>query len=314
MLDVGDGQVIAWQESGRSHGKPVLVIHGGPGAGSSPEHRRAFDPDLYRIVQYDQRGCGASTPPVEGPGDDLSANTTWHLVADIERLRAHLGIGRWQVFGGSWGSTLALAYAESHPARVDELILRGVFAGRRSEIDWFYKGGVSAFHPEAWERLIEPMAVAGRAGTDVLETYADLLADPDPSVHRPAARAWTTSESMCASVPVEAGEIDRSEGSGETYATARLEHHYFVHGAWLQEDQLLRGAATLAAIPTVIVQGRCDMLTPPITAVELQRALPDARLELIDGAGHAFEEPGIVDALVRATDRFAHSAGEADRG
>jgi proline iminopeptidase len=191
--------------------------------------------------------------------------------------------------------------------------MRGVFMARQSEVDWFYKGGIAAFHPEAWERLLEPIAAVDRVGADVLEIYAELLTDPDPAVHGPAAAAWTTSELMCVTARPGPAQEDVMEAPGETYTTARLEHHYFVHGAWLEEDQLLRGATTLAAVPTVIVQDRCDMLTPPVAAYELQSALPNARLEMIDGAGHAFDGCGIVDALVRATDQFAHSGAEASR-
>jgi proline iminopeptidase len=308
MLDVGDGQIVYWEQSGAPSGKPVIVLHGGPGAGLSTDHRRAFDPARYLITQFDQRGCGRSQPRVSGPDVALSANTTWHLVSDIEKLRRHLGIERWQVFGGSWGSTLALAYAQTHPERVTELVLRGVFAARQSEIDWFCQGHVARFHPEAWRRLLEPLAVEDwRHGTAAfLARYGELLADPDPLVRNGAAIAWATSEAMCLGIRYRADEVAVLEDPAEAYTTARIEHHYFAHNAWLDGEQLIAQASmTLQNIRTVIVQGRYDMVTPPITAVELARAMPGAELIMIDDAGHAFDEPGIVDALVRSTDAFA---------
>jgi len=305
MLDVGDGQQLHWEESGTPSGKPVVILHGGPGAGSSPLHRRVFDAERYRIIQFDQRGCGASIPRVDGPAVDLSTNTTWHLVEDIEKLRLHLGVDRWQVFGGSWGSTLALAYAETHPERVTELVLRGVFTARPAEIEWFNEGGIEMFHPEAWNRYTRPLTGGtGTPGTRLAE-YAGLLADPDPAVHEPAAVAWATSEAMCLSIDGRPAQVVALEDPWDAYPTARLEHHYFINGMWAPDNRLLNDAGVLAGIPMVIVQGRYDMLTPAITAWDLHRALPDSQLRIIENAGHSFDEPGIVDALVEATSGFA---------
>ncbi|WP_020669604.1 prolyl aminopeptidase [Amycolatopsis nigrescens] len=304
LLEVGDGNSIYWEESGKPDGKPVVFLHGGPGGGSSPRHRRLFDPAVYRIVLFDQRGCGQSLPHASGIDADLSANTTWHLVADMERLRAHLGIDRWQVFGGSWGSTLALAYAEKHPERVTELVLRGIFTVRRKELDWAYGGGSATLFADLWQSFLEPVPKA-RRDEDLIAVYHELLNDPDPAVHEPAALAWSIWEaSLIALRP--RPDVVRSF-TDERFATAfaRIENHYFRHGAWLSEGQLLAEADRLAGIPGVIVQGRYDMLTPAGTAWELSQAWPDAELVMIDDAGHAFDEPGTLDALISATDRFA---------
>jgi len=300
MLDVGDGQSVYWEECGAPEGKPVVFLHGGPGGGCTPAHRRLFDPERYRIILFDQRGCGRSTPHVGEPEADLSANTTWHLVADIERLREHLGVDRWQVFGGSWGSTLALAYAETHPSRVTELVLRGIFTLRKSELDWFYEGPAANIVPDLWEAYAAaaPGAVPGR----FVETYATLLSDPDPAVHGPAAVAWATWEASNLTLLPRPELVARYQDPTYATAFARIENHYFRHGGWLTEGQLIADAGRLAGIPTVIVQGRYDLCTPAVTAWDLHRALPSARFVLVDDAGHAFDEPGILDALITATD------------
>ncbi|ACU34855.1 prolyl aminopeptidase [Actinosynnema pretiosum subsp. pretiosum] len=298
LLDVGDGNLVHWEVSGNPEGKPVVFLHGGPGGGCSPAHRRLFDPAAYRIVLFDQRGCGRSTPHAsENP--DLTANTTWHLVADMEKLREHLGIERWQVFGGSWGSTLSLAYAQTHPERVTELVLRGIFTVRKKELDWYYGGGAGMLFPELWEQVAR-WAPDG----DVIGTYSRLLNDPDPAVHEAPAIAWSVWEGSTVTL-LERADLTASFAEPRfALAFARIENHYFVHGAWLEEGQLIRDAHKLSGIPGVIVQGRYDMATPPVTAWELHKAWPGSELVMVGDAGHAFDEPGILKALVEATDRF----------
>lgn len=307
MLDVGDGNRVYWEVSGNPDGKPVVFLHGGPGGGSGPKHRRLFDPARYRIVLLDQRNCGRSLPSASDHATDLSANTTWHLVADLERLREHLRIERWQVFGGSWGSALALAYAQRHPERVAELVLRGIFTLRRSELDWFYEGPAGNVYPEAWERFVAPVPEAERRPGGLIDAFARLLADPDPAVHGPAAVAWATWEANGVTLLPNPELVAEFADPAYALAFARIENHYFTHDGWFEPDQLLRDAPLLAGIPTVIVQGRYDMCTPATTAHELHRALPDAEFVMVDDAGHAFSEPGILAALVEATDRFAGS-------
>ncbi|GAA1061940.1 hypothetical protein GCM10009573_33680 [Agromyces bracchium] len=306
MLDVGDGQHIYWEVSGNRDGKPVVFLHGGPGGGTNPAHRRLFDPAKYRIVLFDQRGCGLSIPHASEPGAVLSANTTWHLIADMERLRAHLGIDRWQVLGGSWGSALALAYAETHPERVTEIILRGIFTLRRQELDWFYEGGASAIFPDLWEDFLAPVPIGERV--HLIDAYHRLLTDPDPAVHQPAAIAWSRWESSTITLLPQADTIARFTSPEYATAFARIENHYFRHGGWWEEGQLIRDAHRLRDIPAVIIQGRYDMCTPVMTAWDLHRAWPEADFRIIDDAGHAFDEPGILDALIGATDRFAADA------
>ena len=302
-LDVGDGQQIYWETSGNPEGKPVVFLHGGPGGGTNPSQRRVFDPAKYRIVLFDQRGCGQSTPHASAPEADLQFNTSWHLVADIEKLREHLGVDTWQVFGGSWGSSLALAYAETHTDRVSELVLRGIFTLRQVELDWFYEGGASAVFPDLWEGFLEPVPVDERA--HLIRAYSRLLHDPDPAVHGPAAVAWSRWESSTITLLPNADNVARFTEPSYAVAFARIENHYFMHGGWWEEGQLIRDASKLANIPTVIVQGRYDMCTPPMTAWALAEAMPHADLRMIPDAGHAFDEPGILDALLEATDRFA---------
>ncbi len=305
MLPVSDGHELYWEACGNPEGKPVVFLHGGPGGGCTPDHRRYFDPERYRILLFDQRGCGRSTPHASDPAADLSSNTTWHLVADIERLRESFGIDRWQVFGGSWGSTLALAYAEAHPQRVAELVLRGIFTLRRGEIDWFYQDGASQLFPDAWEHYLSVIPEGERG--DLVAAYHRRLFDPDPAVHIPAGVEWTVWEnSTVRLIPDEEAVGEARADVAAAVAFARIENHYFTNGGFMEEGQLIRDAASrLAGIPGVIVQGRYDVCTPPRTAWDLHRAWPEAAFELIPDAGHASSEPGIVDALIRATDRFA---------
>ncbi len=303
LLDVGDGQSLYWETCGNPHGKPVVFLHGGPGGGSSADHRRLFDPARYRIVLFDQRGCGRSTPHASAPESDLSSNTSWHLVADIEKLREHLSIDTWQVFGGSWGSSLALAYAETHPERVRELVLRGIFTLRQTELDWFYEGGAAAVFPDLWEEFLAPVPADQRG--NLIQAYSRLLNDPNPAIHGPAAIAWSRWESSTITLRPRADVIARFTEPDYAVAFARIENHYFVHGGWWEDGQLIRDAGRLANIPTVIVQGRYDMCTPPMTAWALAQAMPHAELRMIPDAGHAFDEPGILDALLETTDRFA---------
>ena len=305
MLDVGDGQLVYWEVSGNPAGKSVVFLHGGPGGGTSPDHRRLFDPELYRIILLDQRGCGNSTPHVSQADADLTTNTTWHLVADLELLREHLGVERWQVFGGSWGSTLALAYAETHPERVTELVLRGIFTLREAELSWFYEGPASSIYPDTWEGFLAPVPEAQRTAGGLIEAYSRLLSDPDPRVHGPAAVAWSTWEASGITLLPKPEVVARFADETYALAFARIENHYFVNKGWFDEGQLIRDAHLIAHIPTVIVQGRYDICTPATTAWDLHRALPDADFVLVDDAGHAFDEPGILQALLNATDRFA---------
>lgn len=304
LLAVGDGHEVYWEVCGNPDGKPVVFVHGGPGGGCSPDQRRFFDPARYRIVLFDQRGCGRSLPHASDPAADLSSNTTWHLVADMEALREHLEIDAWQVFGGSWGSTLSLAYAQTHPARVTELVLRGIFTLRKTEIDWFYQDGASHMFPDVWEEYLAQIPEAERG--DLVAAYHRRLFDADPSVHVPAAVAWTVWErSTLRLLADEAGIAAARADVPAAVAFARIENHYFTHGGFMEDGQLIRDAgSTLRDIPGVIVQGRYDVCTPARTAWDLHRSWPQADLEMIPDAGHSSDEPGIIDALVRATDRF----------
>jgi proline iminopeptidase len=303
MLEVGDGQTIYWEASGNPDGKPAVYLHGGPGGGSSPQQRRVFDPAKYRIILFDQRGCGRSTPHASAADADLSTNTTWHLVADIERLREHLGIDRWQVCGGSWGSSLGLAYAETHPERVTELILRGIFTLRPVELDWFYEGGAAAIYPDLWEGFLAPVPVEERG--KLIEAYGRLLHDPDRYVRERAGVAWSTWESSTITLLQQPATIARFTEADFAVAFARIENHYFRNLGWFEPGQLIRDAGRLSEIPGVIVQGRYDMCTPAFTAWELHKNWPEAEFHMIPDAGHSFEEPGNLDAIIEATDRFA---------
>ncbi|MDL9937332.1 prolyl aminopeptidase [Gordonia sp. ABSL1-1] len=302
LLDVTDDQRIYWETSGNPDGKPVIFVHGGPGGGTGPDQRRFFDPTRYRIVLFDQRNCGRSLPHV-ADGADLSTNTTDHLIADMEALRTHLGVDRWQVFGGSWGSTLGLAYAQRHPGRVTELVLRGIFLLRRSEIDWYYNGGAAHIFPDEWESYLEPIPAGERDG-DLVAAYHRLLTDPDPAVAARAASAWTGWEQRTSHL-LPKTPAATEEGTRFDLAFASIENHYFVNGGFLDDGQLLRDIDVIADIPAVIVQGRYDVVCPMRSAWDLHRAWPAARLHIVDDAGHASYEPGIRHHLIEATDRFA---------
>jgi proline iminopeptidase len=297
---VGDGHELYWEQSGDPAGQPVVFLHGGPGGGFQPDHRRFHDPSAYRIVGFDQRGCGRSTPYAS-----LEANTTWDLVADIERLREHLGIARWQVFGGSWGSTLALAYAERFPTRVRSLVLRGIFMLRRSELLWFYQDGASHLFPDAWEPYLATIPVAERG--DLMSAYHRRLTSPDPDVRLAAARAWSVWEAAASRLLPDEAKVADAAADAFAEAFARIECHYFVHGGFFEVDgQLLRDVGRIreAGIPGVIVQGRYDVVCPMRSAWDLHAAWPEAELVVVPDAGHAASEAGTVDALVRATDRL----------
>ncbi|MFG6492598.1 prolyl aminopeptidase [Microbacterium sp. P03] len=302
-LLVGDGNRMYWEQSGNPQGKPVVFLHGGPGSGSSPWHRRFFDPERYRIVMLDQRGCGRSTPHVSAADADLRFNTTWHLVADIELLRRNIGIDRWQVFGGSWGSALALAYAQTHPGAVSELVLRGIFTLRRHELEWFYEGGASSIFPDLWEQFTAPIPVLERS--HLIEAYHRRLIDPDPAVHGPAAMAWTTWEASTLTLRPDPNLVASMTDPDAATAFARIENHYFMHEGWFTEGQLIANVGIIRDIPAVIVQGRYDACTPIMTAWDLHRAWPEADLVVVPDAGHSASEPGIAAALRAATDRFA---------
>lgn len=304
MLDVGDGNEIYWEESGNPEGKPAVVLHGGPGGGATPLLRQFFDPASYRIVMLDQRGCGRSRPHASDPACALAVNTTWHLVADVELLRRARGIDRWLVFGGSWGSALALAYAEDHADRVSELVVRGVFTLRRRELDWYYNGGAGELFPEWYARFLAPLGGRSFSG-DAIEAYADLLFDPDPAVHEPAAVAWSTWEAATTTLVEDPVAVAAAADPRFALAFARIENHYFVHRGWFAEGQLLDRAERLADIPGAIVQGRYDVATPAVTAWELAQAWPRAQLTIVPAAGHSGAEPPIMAELVAATDRFA---------
>lgn len=298
-LKVSEIHEIYYEVSGNPNGKPVIVCHGGPGGGTTPSMRRYFNPAKYRIVLFDQRGCGKSTPNAE-----LSGNTTWDLVADMEKLRRHLDIGTWQVFGGSWGSTLALAYAETHPEYVTELVLRGIFTLRRSELLWFYQEGASWMFADAWEKYLEPIPEAERG--DLIAAYYRRLTGKDEAEKLKAAKAWSAWEGGTVSLVPSQERIDSFSADAFAIAFARIECHYFVnHGFFDRDDQLIANAHKIRHIPGVIVQGRYDVVTPMKTAWDLHKAWPEADLVLVGDAGHAASEPGIIDALVRATDAYA---------
>ena len=296
-LQVSPIHRLYYEQCGNPDGIPLVFLHGGPGAGCLPMHRRFFDPAVYRIVLFDQRGCGRSRPFAE-----LTDNTTWHLVADIETLREKLGIDQWLVFGGSWGSTLALAYAETHPERVTGLILRGIFMCRPSEIQWFYQAGAHQIFPDLWEDYLVPIPEDERH--DLVSAYYRRLTDPDPATRLAAARAWSTWEAGTSKLFVSQDLISHFSEPDFALAFARIECHYFVHDSFLTPDQLLREVARIRHIPGVIVQGRYDIVCPTRSAWDLHRAWPEAEFHLIPDAGHAVSEPGILTALLSATDAF----------
>lgn len=299
FLRVSPLHEIYFEESGSPTGKPAVFVHGGPGGGTDGKQRRFFDPSKYRIILFDQRGCGKSKPHAS-----LEDNTTWHLVSDMERLREHLKIDRWQVFGGSWGSTLALAYAEKYPTRVTELVLRGIFLLRKSEIDWFYQAGASALYADAWEDYLAPIPEAERG--DLLHAYHRRLTSDDPKVRQEAARAWSVWEGRTSCLAPNEDLIARTAGDDFSLAFARIECHYFVNAGFMHpESQLLDEVAKIRHIPAVIVQGRYDVVCPMENAWALHRAWPEADLRIVGDAGHSAFEPGILSELVDATDRFA---------
>jgi len=306
FLPVPGGHDLYFEQSGRRDGKPVVFLHGGPGGGTSPFQRRFFNPDVYRIILFDQRGAGRSRPHAS-----LENNTTWDLVDDIERLREHLGISQWQVFGGSWGSTLALAYAEAHPERVSELVVRGIFLVRKKELDWFFQDGANALFPDAYEPFRQAIPEAERG--DMLAAYHKRLTGDDAQVRQEAARAWSVWEASTCLLEPDTGFINEWKAPAFADALARIETHYFVNrGFFEREDQLLEEAHRLKDIPTIIVQGRYDVICPMMTAHELHAVMPHAELQVVT-AGHAANDPGIAKALVEATDRFAGRGADAGR-
>ncbi|WP_024326671.1 prolyl aminopeptidase [Thioalkalivibrio sp. AKL19] len=307
-LKVGDGHELYFEECGNPEGIPLVFLHGGPGSGCESWHRRFYDPEHYRIVLFDQRGCGRSTPHAS-----LEANTTWHGVADIERLREHLGIERWAVFGGSWGSTLGLAYAQRHPERVLGLVLRGIFLCRPQDIQWFYQSGADRLFPEAWTEYQSVIPEAER--DDMVAAYYRRLTSDDRTVREAAARAWSGWEGRTSCLVPNDHVIAHFEDPDVAVSLARLECHYFLHDTFLEPDQLLRDAGRLSGIPGTLVHGRYDVVCPVNQAVALHHAWPEAQLEIVPDAGHSAAEPGIVRRLVAATDRLAAAlAGQVEPG
>ncbi|MEZ6195146.1 MAG: prolyl aminopeptidase [Planctomycetota bacterium] len=298
-LRVSDLHEIHYEQCGNPEGRPVVFVHGGPGGGCSADDRRFFDPARWRIVLFDQRGCGRSRPHAE-----LRENTTWNLVEDMEKLRRHLGIESWGVFGGSWGSTLALAYAETHPDRVRSMVLRGIFMLRRSELTWFYQEGASHLYPDVWEDYLAPIPEVERA--DLMSAYHRRLTSDDPEVRIAAAKAWATWEGATSRLLPDEGFTSRFGQDEFALAFARIECHYFVHGGFFRSDaQLLEDVDRIRHVPAVIVQGRYDVVCPMRSAWDLHRAWPEARLVVVPDAGHNSREPGTLSALIEATDAFA---------
>ncbi|GAB1597112.1 prolyl aminopeptidase [Lysobacter claricitrinus] len=299
MLQVDDRHTLYYEQCGNPNGKPVVILHGGPGGGCSPKMRQFHDPAKYRIVLFDQRGSGRSTPHA-----DLVDNTTWHLVADIETLRDKLGIDRWQVFGGSWGSTLALAYAQTHPNRVTELVLRGIFMLRRWELEWFYQEGASRLFPEAWQQYIAAIPPVERH--DLISAFHRRLTSDDAATRLAAARAWSVWEGATSFLHYDPDFTAAHDEPEFALAFARIENHYFVHSGFFDaDDQLLRDAPRIAHIPGVIVHGRYDVVCPVQNAWDLHQVWPQAQLVITPASGHSAFELENIDALVAATDRFA---------
>lgn len=301
MLPLDDLHHMYWEQTGNPAGLPVMFLHGGPGAGATAVHRRFFDPSTYRIIIFDQRGAGRSTPQGE-----LTDNTTAHLIADIERLRDHLGIDRFLLFGGSWGSTLALAYAEAHPARCLGLVIRGIFLGRPAEIDWFLYG-LKAVFPEAWRDLLSVLPENERG--DILGSFHRRLLDPDPSVHLPAARAWSRYEGACSTLHPSPETVAAFGEESMAYALARIETHYFTNGNFMPDNALLDNLGTVLDLPCTIIQGRYDMICPIATADELHRAWPGSEMVVVPDAGHSAMDPGVREALVTATEGYKTKFG-----
>jgi len=297
-LATDDGHTLYVEESGNPNGIPVLFVHGGPGGGCAPTHRRFFNPDKYRIILFDQRGCGRSTPHAS-----LRNNTTTALVDDIERIREHLGIEQWLLFGGSWGSTLSLIYAQTHPDRVCGLILRGVFLCRKHDIDWFYQRGASAIFPDFWQDYLEPIPEVEHQ--DLLGAYHKRLTSDNELVRMAAAKAWSVWEGRCSTLDPNPDVVEHFSDPHFALAMARIEAHYFINEAFLQPNQILEKCKLIRSIPTTIVHGRYDMVCPLEQAFALHRQLPQAELHIVRDAGHSAFEPGIIDNLVTATDHFA---------
>jgi len=295
-LAVDARHTLYWETCGNPRGVPLVFLHGGPGGGCLPHHRRYFDPAFWRVALFDQRGAGRSKPTA-----GLTDNTTQHLVADLEQLRKRLGIARWLLFGGSWGSTLALAYAQAHPECCLGLVLRGIFLARRSELDWFMHGMRNVF-PEAWRAFADFLPAAERE--DLLGSYYRRLTDPDPAVHMPAARAWDRYEGACSTLLPSADPAPQFDSDASALAIARIEAHYFVHRAFLGEGELLANVDRIRHLPCTIVQGRYDIVCPPVTADELARAWPEAEYVVVPDAGHSVREPGIARELVAAVKRM----------
>lgn len=301
MLPVSDLHSLYYEQSGNPTAPAIVFLHGGPGGGTIQTYRQYFDPDRWRIILFDQRGAGKSTPHAE-----LCENTTWDLVNDIERLRCHLGVDRWTVFGGSWGSTLSLSYAQTHPDRVVGLILRGIFMLRRAELLWFYQEGASWIFPDAWESYLEPIPPDERS--DMMSAYYKRLTSPDPEIRRQAAKAWSVWEASTSRLLIDLDLQSKFAADDFADAFARIECHYFVNrGFFEHDDQLLRNCDRIRDIPTAIVQGRYDVVCPMQSAWDLHKALPDAEFIVVPDAGHSMMEPGILSALVDLTDRFARS-------
>ena len=301
LLDTGDGHQVYWELVGNPAGKPAVFLHGGPGAGCSAQHRQLFDPQKYCVLLFDQRGCGRSTPHAS-----LENNTTWHLIDDMERLRSMIGAEQWLVFGGSWGSTLALAYAQTHPQRVSALVLRGIFTIRKAEINWFYQGGASWVYPDLWQDYIAPIPEAERH--DLLAAFNRRLTSNDTATQQQAALAWAGWEGKSITL-LPSTNANSFTDPHFALAFARIENHYFTHGGFFEDGQLIRNAALLKGIPAVIIQGRYDMCTPARSAWELYQswvqADPSVELHWVGNAGHAYSESGILNQLIAATDRFA---------
>ena len=299
-LQVSQLHTIHFEESGNPTGKPIVVLHGGPGGGCPPFYRQYFDPSKWRIIMFDQRGCGQSTPHAE-----LRENTTWDLVEDIEKLRIHLGIEKWVVFGGSWGSTLSLAYSQTYPSSCSGLILRGIFMLRQKELHWFYQEGASYIFPDAWEEYVKPIPPDERS--NFISAYYKRLTSPEPHTQLEAARAWSIWEASTSKLLVDPNLVEKFAENQFALSFARIECHYFINKGFLEkEDQLLLNVERIRHIPCTIVQGRYDVVCPMTTAWELHRVWPEAEFIVVPDAGHSMTEPGIASALIEATDRFAH--------
>ena len=298
QLDVGDGHSLYFEESGNPNGKPAVFLHGGPGGGCAPAMRRFWNPDIYRIILFDQRGSGNSTPHAS-----IENNTTWDLVNDIEILRAALNIDKWQVFGGSWGSTLALAYCQAHPERVTEIVLRGIFMLRKKEIDWFYQHGASEIYPDRWQHYLAPIPESEQ--DDLLAAYHQRLTSDDEETRLTAAKAWSIWEGSTSTLLPNADISGQFSADDKALSLARIECHYFVNGGFMKEDQLIHNVDRIRNIPAVIVQGRYDVVCPAVSAWELSEAWPEADLRVVPDAGHSAFEPGNVHELIMATDAFA---------